>query len=130
MKQLAGIFKALSDETRLQMMSLLLRAGELCVCDFVEVLCITQSKASRHLRYLVNAGLLTDRRAATWVYYRVTKEPSMNAAKVLSMLQDVLEGQAEPQLLKRLDRWRKKKGCGVACGVSADTRKVSPGGKH
>ena len=35
MKNLATLFKALSDETRLSMMNMLLRHGELCVCDFV-----------------------------------------------------------------------------------------------
>jgi DNA-binding transcriptional ArsR family regulator len=43
MRTLASVFKALSDETRLQMLGLLLREGELCVCDFVEVLSVTQS---------------------------------------------------------------------------------------
>ncbi len=130
MKQLAGIFKALSDETRLQMMSLLLRTGELCVCDFVAVLDITQSKASRHLRYLVNAGLLIDRRAATWVYYRVTPEPKAAAAGILSLLSSVLAGQSDPQLSKRLDRWRRKKSCGATCGAPAATRRATTGGKH
>ena len=56
MRTLTSVFKALSDETRLQMLGLLLKEGELCVCDFVDVSKITQSKASRHLRHLVNAG--------------------------------------------------------------------------
>ena len=48
----ATCFTALADPTRLQMLALLLRRGELRVCDFVETLAITQSKASRHLRHL------------------------------------------------------------------------------
>lgn len=40
MKELANMLKALADETRLKMMSLLFKKGELCVCDFVSVLVI------------------------------------------------------------------------------------------
>jgi ArsR family transcriptional regulator, arsenate/arsenite/antimonite-responsive transcriptional repressor len=45
---------------------------ELCVCDIMGALGITQSKASRHLRYLFNAGLVTDRREGLWMYYRIS----------------------------------------------------------
>jgi DNA-binding transcriptional ArsR family regulator len=63
---LADTFKALSDETRLEIMTLLLEREELCVCDFVETLGLTQSKVSRHLRYLYHAGLVEDRRDGLW----------------------------------------------------------------
>src|SRR5665254_8576 len=69
-RELASMFKALGDETRLEMLALLVQRDELCVCRFEEALGITQSKASRHLRYLLNAGLVTDRRDAVWVHYR------------------------------------------------------------
>jgi hypothetical protein len=52
MRTLSRIFKALSDETRLAIMALVLRHGHLCVCEVEQILGITQSKASRHLRYL------------------------------------------------------------------------------
>src|SRR5665254_14431 len=68
-RQLAPMFKEHGDETRLEMLALLVQRDELCVCRFEEALGITQSKASRHLRYLLNAGLVTDRRDAVWVHY-------------------------------------------------------------
>lgn len=68
MKNIVDILKALSDETRLRIINLLYEK-ELCVCDVVETLKITQTKASRHLAYLKNAGLVTDRKQAQWVYY-------------------------------------------------------------
>ncbi len=117
MRTLASVFKALSDETRLQMLGLLLRKGELCVCDFVEVLSVTQSKASRHLRYLVNAGLLQDRRAGTWVYFRIAEKPGPAQAAVLDSLRGYLPRQVPAALLAALERWRKCKpssGCAVA----------------
>ena len=63
MKETASFFKVLADEARLKMLWLLFNHRELCVCDFIEVLGVTQSKASRHLRILYRAGLVTDRRA-------------------------------------------------------------------
>jgi ArsR family transcriptional regulator len=116
MRTLAAVFKALSDETRLSMLGLLLREGELCVCDFVEVLRVTQSKASRHLRYLVNAGLLQDRREAVWVYFRITETPGVLQAAVLSGLRELLPRQVPAELLEALKTWRKCKArAGLAC---------------
>ena len=64
------LFKALADETRLRILNLLAH-GELCVCEIEQALEIGQSKASRHLAYLRNAGLVTDRREGPWMYYAV-----------------------------------------------------------
>jgi ArsR family transcriptional regulator, arsenate/arsenite/antimonite-responsive transcriptional repressor len=118
----AVIFKALSDETRLHMLGLLFReeaarpgAGvELCVCDVMEVLGITQSKASRHLRRLVDAGLLIDRKEAVWVYFRIDPEPEPVQADVLALLRDVLPAQVPAEMIVRLAEWRKRKRTGCA----------------
>jgi ArsR family transcriptional regulator, arsenate/arsenite/antimonite-responsive transcriptional repressor len=120
MRPLASVFKALSDETRLQMLGLLLREGELCVCDFVEVLSVTQSKASRHLRYLVNAGLLQDRRAGIWVHFRVVDHPGQMQAAVLDSLREYLPRQLPAELVSALKGWRKcKPKAGLVCAPSA-----------
>jgi ArsR family transcriptional regulator len=120
MRTLASVFKALSDETRLQMLGLLLREGELCVCDFVEVLAVTQSKASRHLRYLVNAGLLQDRRAGIWVYFRIAEQPDLVQSVVLDSLREYLPGQVPRELVSALKSWRKcKPSGGLACAKAA-----------
>jgi ArsR family transcriptional regulator, arsenate/arsenite/antimonite-responsive transcriptional repressor len=120
MRMLASIFKALSDETRLRMLGLLLREGELCVCDFVEVLSVTQSKASRHLRYLVNAGLLQDRRAGIWVHFRVAEQPGPLQSAVLDGLRGYLPGQLPAELVSALKSWRKCKPTGaLACAKAA-----------
>jgi ArsR family transcriptional regulator len=75
MKKPAQLFKALSDETRLRILSLL-TAGELCVCDLMAVLDLPQSTVSRHLAYLRNTGLVEDRRQGVWMYYRLTTPTS------------------------------------------------------
>lgn len=72
MKTLLNVLKALSDETRLRIINLLYER-ELCVCDIMEALKISQTKASRHLLCLKNAGLVEDRKQAQWVYYSIIK---------------------------------------------------------
>lgn len=76
MKNIVDILKALSDETRLRIINLLY-VKELCVCDIVETLNVTQTKVSRHLQYLKNAGLVKDRKHAQWVYYSMSRDERM-----------------------------------------------------
>ena len=91
------------------MLGLLVSEGELCVCDFVEVLEISQSKASRHLRHLVNAGLLEDRRDAIWVYFRLADQPDRAQARVIQMLPSVLTERMPAELYERLEEWSQQK---------------------
>ncbi|MBI4400664.1 MAG: metalloregulator ArsR/SmtB family transcription factor [Nitrospirae bacterium] len=67
------LFKAFSDETRLRILHLLTRAGELCVCDIMEILGLPQSKVSRHLAYLRGAGIVHDRKRGLWRRYSLAK---------------------------------------------------------
>lgn len=76
MEKLLNVFKALSDETRLRILNLLYEQ-ELCVCDIMETLQITQAKASRHLIYMKNAGLVKDRKQAQWSHYSMTIDESL-----------------------------------------------------
>ena len=57
-----NFFKCLSDETRLNIVTLIAENKELCVCDLIEKLQLSQPKISRHLALLRAAGLLQDRR--------------------------------------------------------------------
>jgi len=75
MKNETRLFKSLADETRLKILWLLKGQEELCVCDIMRVLSITQSKASRHLRYLYHLGLVNDRREGLWRYYSLSAAP-------------------------------------------------------
>lgn len=81
----AELFKALADETRLRILNLLVR-GELCVCDIMAVLDIGQSKASRHLAYLRNAGLVDDRRDGVWMYYTLSAPGGVTQRRILEWL--------------------------------------------
>lgn len=80
-----AVFRAFSDKTRLRILNLL-TAGELCVCDLVEVLDVPQPKASRHLAYLRRVGLVSSRKQGYWSYYRLAdKRPALHA-KLLECL--------------------------------------------
>lgn len=68
MRGLADFFKTLSDEARLIILWLLFQRRELCVCDILAVLDVTQSKASRHLAALRHAGLIAGRKEGLWSY--------------------------------------------------------------
>ena len=68
MQDLLGTLRALGDETRLRIACVLL-AGSFNVNELVSILGMGQSRVSRHLRILLDAGLVQARREGTWVYY-------------------------------------------------------------
>jgi len=67
------VFKALSDETRLRVFSLVLER-ECSVCEIMQAMRISQSRASRNLSILYDAGLLKVKRDGLWVLYSIDKE--------------------------------------------------------
>lgn len=109
MKSLSNIFKSLSDETRVRMLALLFIKEELCVCDFMNLLNITQSKASRHLRYMLHAGLLKDRRDAVWVHYRISKDLSSETKALMDVLKRIFNNPPYKAMKKQLIHYLKKK---------------------
>ncbi len=68
MHNITQTFKALSDETRLRILSLM-KEGAICVCDIAESLGMTQPNISFHLSMLKEAGLIKDRKNGRWVHY-------------------------------------------------------------
>ncbi len=71
---LAAYMSAAGNETRLRIMYVLWRAGELCVCDLADIFEITQPAVSRHLRILREKALVEARRDGQTVFYRVCRE--------------------------------------------------------
>ena len=78
------LFKILGDLTRLRVLVLLSREGELCVCELTCALGEIQPKISRHLALLREAGIVLDRRQGKWVYYRTNPKLPDWALVVLS----------------------------------------------
>ena len=107
MDGLSRIFKALSDETRLTIMGLVFRNGHLCVCEVEQILGITQSKASRHLRYLRDAGVLEDERDGLIVNYRLPRNQNGELSAILVMLQRLLADRPIPDVAPLLVQLRK-----------------------
>lgn len=106
MKDTAEFFKVLSDEARLQMLWLLFHHRELCVCDFMAALKITQSKASRHLKTLRQAGLVMDRKKGLWSYYALAPATSDAVRQHLAVLRVSLAERADAAaLLARVDAY-------------------------
>jgi ArsR family transcriptional regulator len=68
MKQ-TDFFLALADETRLRALLLIAAEGELCICELTQALATAQPKMSRHMASLREAGLVSARRHAQWVFY-------------------------------------------------------------
>lgn len=67
-KALERAFKALGDHGRIMLLSLLLRR-EMCVCELMSALGMSQPTASRNLNMLERAGLVQKRRAGKWAFY-------------------------------------------------------------
>ncbi len=111
MKSQARFFKSLADETRLQILFLLSQKEELCVCDIMEALGITQSKASRHLRTLYHQGWVIDRREGVWMYYRLNLTPGSPTERQLKLLQRWWQDLPEARELQAgLEQWLTAKG--------------------
>ena len=84
MKEPFQVFKALADETRLRILSLLSH-GEMCVSDLDAILRVGQSKVSRHLDYLKKTALVANRRTGTLVFYRLDLDHQTMEKRVLEL---------------------------------------------
>lgn len=132
MRNSAELFKALADQTRLRILNLLVQ-GELCVCDIMTVLDIGQSKASRHLAYLRNVGLVDDRRNGVWMYYTLARPKGVTHKRIVEWLAEAAtelpQAAADLKVLKKLLRGTQRCAAkGVSCngdrkGLLAGERK-------
>ena len=85
MQDLIRVMKALSDETRLRILRVLLEQ-ECCVCEVMQALDISQSRASRNLGILQDAGFLRARRDGLWMLYSIDWESANRYATSLAKL--------------------------------------------
>ncbi len=65
---------ALYDETRIKLLKFIALHGPVCVCELQQAFGMGQSRLSRHLKILKEAGFLTLQRQGRWSYYRI-REP-------------------------------------------------------
>jgi len=119
MRKFVNIFKALADETRFRVLKLL-QQRELCVCELMQVLGMSQPRISRHLSVLKNAGLVNERRQGRWIHYSLKKEWIEKEIKLLfkAMLalgNDEAVIKADQERLKRAFRLSELKPAGDNC---------------
>lgn len=68
LNQYETVMKAASDPTRVRILKIL-ESGEICVCQIIAVIQLSQPTISNHLSLLKSAGLITDRKDKKWVFY-------------------------------------------------------------
>jgi len=85
MKNFVKLFKALSDETRIRILKVLLER-ECCVCEVMQALGISQSRASRNLGILEDAGFIKSKRDGLWIVYSIDEQKMNNDAAPLTEL--------------------------------------------
>jgi len=83
MPMILTVLSALAEPTRLQAIQLLADGSEHCVCELMQKLDATQSRMSRHMQILKQAGLVVDRRDAQWVRYRLNTDMPVEIADVV-----------------------------------------------
>lgn len=83
--QKAEIFKVLSDSNRLQIIDML-SCGEMCVCKILEKLDITQPTLSHHLKVLADNGIVTSRKEANWIHYKLNDEKMKEITEFLQFI--------------------------------------------
>ena len=124
MRNVVRAFKSLGDETRLRILNLLLER-ECCVCEVMQALEISQTRASRNLAVLYDAGFLVLRREGAWALYSVDRggmEPCMNI--LVRAVKEALEDDETARL--DLSRLLKAERIGPGCvrtpvGVESDS---------
>lgn len=79
--------KAVADANRLKLLSCL-KSGEVCVCDLVDVLGLSQPAVSQQLRKLEDAGIITARKVGTWKHYRLVAEQTPILQSVLAQIEE------------------------------------------
>lgn len=105
MRDAVKAFKALSDETRLRILNILMER-ECCVCEVIQALDISQTRASRNLAALYDAGFLKLRKDGLWSLYSIDKDGMQEyLTDMVRAVTKTLEGNR----VAELDRERLKK---------------------
>ena len=122
MRSLAKVFKALSDETRLRILNLLLER-ECCVCEIMQALEISQTRASRNLSILEEADLVRSRRDGLWVVHYLNESGMKEYA--LDLVEVVKKALKDNELASQdRERLRKAKRVGPSAAQKQFRRKI------
>lgn len=89
-KKTALVFKAFCDESRLKILEQL-QKSELCACNLLETLPISQSTLSHHMKILTDSGVVDSRKDGKWVYYALSPSGIENAKDLLNKMTTLSE---------------------------------------
>ena len=104
-EDLAQVFKALSDPTRLRMLRLLATTeAEMCVCEFVDCLQERQYNVSKQLKILEASGLIVGEKDGRFVYYGLAPTRGSTMAQVHKLVAKLPRGDAFADDQKRLEK--------------------------
>lgn len=85
--QIASVFKAISDPTRVQMLHMLKAADQpVCVCDFTAAFEQGQPTVSHHLARLRDAGFVTSHKRGIWAFYELRSDMPAGCSSVLNLI--------------------------------------------
>lgn len=107
------------------MVALLHDRGELCVCDFVGSFGLTQSKVSRHLRYLYHAGLVHFTRRGLWMHYRLSPDLSPEQKRIVEAAVQAMDPEQRRLLQSKLDQWLVQKAARRAVEEQGEAHSLS-----
>jgi ArsR family transcriptional regulator, arsenate/arsenite/antimonite-responsive transcriptional repressor len=120
---LVRVAKALSDETRLRILNLLFER-ECCVCEVMQVLDISQTRASRNLNILYAAGFLKLRKEGLWAYYSIDETALEEyLALLLGSLKTALKD--NPVAVQDKERLKQAERLGPQCQSTGRPQKYS-----
>ncbi len=136
MKEITEIFKLLSDESRLRIL-MLLEKRELCVCQIMGVLNMSQPLVSRNLSLLAKSGFLAGRREGKLMFYRIKRNLTKKNLLILSVLKELLKDDRvllkDFRSLKECEEFQKKTGkCDMKTFLAymEKKRREKAGGRH
>lgn len=81
----ARVFKAFCDPNRLKILDIL-KSGEHCACKLLEIMDLSQSTLSHHMKLLTDAGVVNVRKEAKWSYYSISEAGRQKAIAYLQEL--------------------------------------------
>lgn len=115
---LTRVLKALGDETRLSIVSLL-RVENLCVCEIEAIIQSSQSNVSRHLAKLRDAGIIYSEKKAQWVYYGINKDIIKKYSFIKTLLDEDLAN--HPQYQHDIEKLKIYREQNDECGALENT---------
>ena len=127
MLELVAIARALADPTRVRIVAAL-RKGELCVCELVDGLDISQSSLSSHLQICRQAGVVATRKESRWIYYSLSTRYGALIERIFSELPTVGNDESlrsDARRLKKRLQMREGGRCVVGFGQLKPERELA-----